>query len=311
MLTGVVPETSEADADRASPWLPRSACGPSCIPAHWHRPGRHRAGRGRIAARVVTLSVLVAVLLPLGVTTLLLPRLARLAYWRMTARAMLAALGLRLRVTRHRPEQRRLRGALVVANHISFLDVLAIAAVHPARFVAKQEVLTMGPFAPLLRLFGVLPLRRGELRELPQMVARVTRILDRGRPVAVFPEGTTWCGVASGRFRPAFFQAAIDAGVPVLPIAVAYRRSGTVITAPGYLGDDELGDTLRRVITSRDVRVTVTVHPLQLPAGDRLSLAHRAQMLVSPPAAVSLTRSCLPTSTMPPPWRWSPRPSRR
>lgn len=260
-----------------NPWVPVSACGSSCVP-----PERAAIGRIRTAWRVFALCTLVLTLLPAGALTVAAPRRVRLRYWQVVARCGLFAVGLRVQIVDHRPRHaRRLRGALVVANHISFLDVLAVAAVSPARFVAKAEVLSMRP-GPVLRCFGVLAHRRGVLRELRPLVARVAAILDRGRPVVVFPEGTTWCGIASGRFRPAFFQAAVDAGVPVLPIRLSYQRDGHPVTSPGYLGDDDLGDTLRRVLRARGLTVSVTVHPLQLPAGDRRRLAARCERLVQP-----------------------------
>ncbi|WP_448221547.1 lysophospholipid acyltransferase family protein [Gordonia iterans] len=305
-----------------NPWLPVSACGPSCVSA----PGE-RAGRIRVAARVLGLALLLLTLVPAGALTLMTPRRVRVRYWRFTARCGLFAFGVRLDVVDHRPrEARTVHGALVVANHISVLDILAIATVCPARFVAKHEVLAMAA-GPLLRCFGVLPHRRGDLRALPPALAGVRAILDRGRPVAVFPEGTTWCGIAAGRFRPAFFQAALDTGVPVLPIRIAYRSEGRTCTAPGFVGDDEVGDTLGRVLRARSLRVRVVVHPLQLPAGDRRTLAAHCEALIlpapavadlgtrtlgrTPPAAILDRRSCPSISTTPPPPRSSPKPSRR
>ncbi|MFT3661633.1 MAG: lysophospholipid acyltransferase family protein [Gordonia sp. (in: high G+C Gram-positive bacteria)] len=277
--------------------------------------------------RLLAVAVLLCTLVPAGTLTLAVPRRARVRYWRFTARCSLVAVGLRVDVVDHRPRgARHLRGALVVANHISFFDVLAVAAVTPARFVAKREVVSMA-VGPVLRCFGVLPHVRGDLRGLPPILERVRTILDRGRPVVVFPEGTTWCGVAGGRFRPAFFQAALDTGVPVLPIRISYREGGRTATEAGFVGDDELGDTLRRVLRARSLRVRVVVHPLQLPVGDRKRLAAHCERLIRPaPAVTDLgtlslgrgagrgypgPRSCPSISTTPPPPRSSPLPSRR
>ncbi|MCK0438035.1 1-acyl-sn-glycerol-3-phosphate acyltransferase [Gordonia alkaliphila] len=268
-------------AQTTDPWVPVSGCGPQCVP-----PERDRVGAVRVAGRVLALVLAGLILLPVGLLTAALPRRVRSGYWRRAARWCLRAVGLRLTVTDLRPRgARTVRGALVVANHISFLDVFAVAAVAPARFVAKREVLAMGALTPLLRCFGVLPHRRGLLRELRSDVRRVARILDRGRPVVVFPEGTTRCGIAAGAFRSAFFQSAIDAGVPVLPIALRYHRAGTTAVAPGYLGEDSVVDTLRRVLSARGLVVAVTVHPLQLPAGDRRALATRCGDLIRPERA--------------------------
>lgn len=268
-------------------WVPVSSCGSSCIPQD-----PERVGVLRFTGRVVALVTVAVVGLATAPVMLVASRRVRAPYCRLLSRWMLVAAGLRLEVIDHRPPHaRRVRGALLVANHISCLDIPALAALTPARFVAKSEVLAMGGrFARATGLalgsLGVIGHGRGDLRNLPGDVARVSRILDGGRPVVVFPEGTTWCGVGAGRFRPAFFQAAIDAGVPVLPVSIAYRRSGRTVTAPGYIGEDGLADTLSRVLWARSLRVSVVVQPLQLPFGDRRELADHCERLVrSKPAA--------------------------
>lgn len=264
-------------------WVPSSPCGPHCV----HTRVEPVSGL-RATVRVAALGVIGLGLLTVGLLTVLLPRVARHGYWRGSARIALRTMGVALRVDDHRPDgTRRLRGALVVANHVSFLDIVALCCIAPARFVAKREVLRMGVFGPVTRAFGVLPHRRGDLRRLRPMIDQVSGILDRGRPVAVFPEGTTWCGTASGRFKPAFFQAAIDAGVPILPVRLAYTDQGHRTTMPGFLGEDTIGSTLSRIVRSRDLTITVTVFAPQLPAGDRGHLAAAAQQLIAPAEPVT------------------------
>lgn len=259
-------------------WLPVSPCGPHCV--HTQAPPATRLRAVVRASAATTVGLLVVLT---GLLTLLLPRRIRHGYWRAIAKMMLRLMGVTLVIDDRRPaDARRLHGALVVANHISLLDIVAIAAVSPARFVAKREVLQMPGFAPVARLFGVLPHERGNLRRLRPMVEQVGEILDDGKPVVVFPEGTTWCGTASGRFRPAFFQSAIDSGVPILPIRLRYTDAGTTTTMPGFLGEDTVGTTMSRVLRASDLTVTVTVFDLQLPAGTRKELAAAAQDLIAP-----------------------------
>lgn len=263
-----------------NPWLPVSNCGPSCVPRE-----QSAAGFCRRTWRLAAVAALVSTLLPLGVLTLTVPRRFRVGYWRFTARCGLAAVGIRFELVDRRPAHaRRVRGALVVANHISLFDILAVAAISPARFVAKADLLADRGVGAVVRCFGILPHQRGRLRVLRSDLDTVGAVLDRGRPVVVFPEGTTWCGIASGRFRPAFFQAAIDTGVPVLPVSLRYHRGGAPVTAPGYVGTDAIGDTLRRVLRARGLVLTAVVHPLQLPAGDRRELAARCEVLIQPAA---------------------------
>lgn len=261
----------------ANPWLPVSACDADCVA----RQRRCRVGRVRVLLRVAALISVASVVTVTGIATLAAPRRVRHRHWRFAARGALAALGLRVDIVDHRPAgARRARGELVVVNHVSFLDVIAVAAVAPGRFVAKREVLEMGPAGPVLGLFGILPHRRGDLRELPPLVDRVSGLLGRGRPVVVFPEGTTWCGTASGSFRPAFFQSAIDAGAPVLPMALTYTQGEQTATCVGFIGDDSVGDTLRRILSARGLRLTLTVHPHRPPDADRRTLAATCERTV-------------------------------
>ena len=80
------------------------------------------------------------------------------------------------------------------------------------------------------------------------MVDTVTARLRAGQTVVAFPEGTTWCGLAYGPFRPAIFQAAIDAGRPVQPLRLSYHhRDGRPSTVPAFVGDDTLLSSFLRV----------------------------------------------------------------
>lgn len=82
-----------------------------------------------------------------------------------------------------------------------------------------------------------------------------------------FPEGTTWCGRAFGRFRPALFQSAIDAQRPVLPLSVDYLdAAGDGTTVPAFVGADTIGASMRRVLRARGLRVRVTAGRCSTPA---------------------------------------------
>ncbi|MEU4119217.1 lysophospholipid acyltransferase family protein [Kitasatospora sp. NPDC028055] len=179
-------------------------------------------------------------------------------------------------------------GALVVANHVSWLDIPLLAAGRPGRSLAKTEVRRWPVLGPLVAWGGTVFLDRDRLRTLPDTVAAVAEVLRSGHPVIVFPEGSTWCGRESGRFRPALFQAAVEAGAFVQPVTIRYRLAdGRPTSAPAFIGDDGLLTSLARVVAVRGLVAEVTFLPPIPPpgpqptrAGARRELARAAQAAV-------------------------------
>src|SRR5262249_55424528 len=116
-----------------------------------------------------------------------------------------------------------------------------------------------------------------------RVVRAVGTALGRGETVAVFPEGTTTDGLRLGRFHPAFFQAAIDAGVPVQPVAIRYRQAdGTVSTAAAFVGDTTFVASVLQ--TAREPALTVEVRvcpPLATLGRTRREVAAAAQHAVA------------------------------
>jgi 1-acyl-sn-glycerol-3-phosphate acyltransferase len=176
---------------------------------------------------------------------------------------------------------RNIRGVLVVSSHVSWLDVFAIGAVLPGSFVARADMFSGVATGIVARILRIIPIERSSLRRLPDVVDAAARRLRAGQTVVAFPEGTTWCGIASGTFYPAMFQAAIDAGRPVQPVRLTYRHvDGSVSTAPAYVGTDNLGRSLCRVVRARRTVARLRVESLELPGCDRRALASRCQSAV-------------------------------
>ncbi|MPY96739.1 MAG: 1-acyl-sn-glycerol-3-phosphate acyltransferase [Actinophytocola sp.] len=175
------------------------------------------------------------------------------------------------------------RGVLVVSNHISWLDIPAVNALTPMRSVAKADIQGWPVLGGLIARAGTIFVDRERLSTLPGTVADLTDALRGGALVNVCAEGTTWCGAASGPFAPAPFQAAIDGGVPVRPIALRYRlANGTETTRPSFLGPESLFTSVLRVLRLRGLVVEVVVCDEIAPgrAGDRRELAHLAETSV-------------------------------
>lgn len=272
-------------------WQPLSGCDGRCLPPPGATPmvsGLVQAGR---ALAVLGMLVFGAFLLP---TLPLLPARQRGTAGRAWAVGLLRAFGVRLRV-RGRPPVRR---ALLVSNHISWLDILVLLAVSPARLLAKHEVRAWPLIGWLAAAGGTVFIDRSRPKRLPATVAAVAAALRAGGVVAVFPEGTTWCGNATGRFRPAMFQAAIDAGAVVAPLRLRYRLRGggpgpahhwlsdRPTTAVGFLGEETLLTSVRRVLRLRGLVVAVTAGPALHPGptATRRLLARAAESTVGGPA---------------------------
>ncbi|MGW0585381.1 lysophospholipid acyltransferase family protein, partial [Streptomyces sp. NPDC002920] len=240
-----------------SVWLPGAPCTPrACVERTTSTASVPRAVLRFVAVVVVVLAgVVVSPLgtrIPAGVI-------------RRWSRAVVRAAGIRVRVTG--APAPGTGGLLLVANHISWLDIPLMATVRPARMLAKLEI-RQWPVAGAVASPACLFIDRDRLRALPETVARIAGVLRSGQAVAVFPEGSTWCGRAQGHFRRAVFQAALDAGVPVQPVRIRYRYgSGAASTAPAYVGSDSLLTSLWRVTSARGLVAEVEVLPLLGPGG--------------------------------------------
>ncbi|MFE1326204.1 lysophospholipid acyltransferase family protein [Streptomyces sp. NPDC058741] len=201
---------------------------------------------------------------------------------RRWCRWVVGAAGVRVRIHGEVPPD---TGVLLVANHVSWLDVPLLAAVRPARMLAKAEIRAWPVAGWLTARGGALFVDRDRIRALPATVARISGALRAGEAVAVFPEGSTWCGRAQGRFRPAVFQAALDAGAPVRPVRLHYRLAGgPAATTPAFVGQDSLLASVWRVASARGLVAEVEVREALVPRGgsDRRALARAAEAAVSP-----------------------------
>jgi 1-acyl-sn-glycerol-3-phosphate acyltransferase len=260
-------------------WLPRASCDVACL-----RAGGSEASRRLIVALRVTVRVSLALLFAPALLLVAIPLPGRSRAKRLYCRMMLWCLG--VRVTVSGGPIRNLPGVLVVSDHMSWLDIVTIAAVlpttrwraAPASFVGRADVAANLVVRMMACIIKVIPIERASLRQLPAVVDAVAARLRAGQTVVAFPEGTTWCGLASGPFYPAMFQAAVDTGRPVQPLRLRYHhRDGKISTVPAYIGDDTLPRSIGRLLVARRTVARVYVESLQLPGDDRRELARRCQ----------------------------------
>ena len=153
-------------------------------------------------------------------------------------------------------------GALIVANHISWIDIFIINAVLPAAFVSKEEVRHWPLVGLLAARSETVFLRRGSRGHARIINQQVADILANGNYVAVFPEGTTTDGTHLLHFHAALIQPALAASRPVLPVAISYwEADGSRSLAPGYVGDISLAQCLGAIIGRKSLVARVVACP--------------------------------------------------
>ncbi len=228
------------------------------------------------AVRAALRLLRVAAMVVLGwlVVTLLFPACTAATRQRLIgrwARGVLSALGIRTVCT----GRMRAGPRLIVANHISWLDILAIHAHDPAaRFVAMAELQHWRCVRRLVGSAGTLYLQRRRLRDLRRAVQAAAQALREGDTVAVFPEGVVSDGQCLLPFHGNFLQAAIDAGVPVQAVALRYvereaggpaDRCAPARASPAVLftGDITLAQSLWRLAFAEGLELRMHVLPVR------------------------------------------------
>lgn len=159
---------------------------------------------------------------------------------------------------------------LLVANHISWADILVLHACRYCRFVSKSEVRHWPVIGPLASAAGTLYIERESRRDALRVVHHMAESLRAGEVVAVFPEGTTSDGRSQLPFHANLLQAALSVQAPVQPVALTYmdRDGATLSLAPAYVGDDSLLGSLWRIVCAGGLCVVVVQGAPQLP-GER------------------------------------------
>lgn len=131
--------------------------------------------------------------------------------------------------------------ALVVSNHLSWMDILVIAGHWPVSFVSKSEVRKWPGIGPAATALGTLYIDRGARNASSQANTVMAERLSEGHYVVLFPEGTTSTGEGLLPFRPRLFQAALDTGAGVQPVTLCYRdAAGERSAAAPFINDESL-----------------------------------------------------------------------
>jgi 1-acyl-sn-glycerol-3-phosphate acyltransferase len=166
---------------------------------------------------------------------------------------------------------------LLVANHISWLDIVVMHSARHCRFVSKSDIQEWPLIGTLATGCDTLFIQRTKRRDAMRVVQEMTRALQEGDVVAIFPEGTTGDGLHLLPFHANLIQAAIAAASQVQPVALKFldRQSGAISLAPAYIGDDSLLVSVWRTLTAEGIDAVVHFGEPQAAQGrDRRAWAH-------------------------------------
>jgi lyso-ornithine lipid O-acyltransferase len=159
--------------------------------------------------------------------------LDRRALWlQSSCRKMLACLEIESLVIGDPPAQ-----GLVVSNHLSYLDIVVIAAAMPCFFVAKSEIAGWPVFGQAARAGGTIFLVRTSRASAGDVAREIERRLALPVAVLLFPEGTSTDGSRVLRFHSRLIDPAVVAAAPVTAAALRYSADGAEERELCWYGD--------------------------------------------------------------------------
>ncbi|MFA7495806.1 MAG: lysophospholipid acyltransferase family protein [Acidithiobacillus sp.] len=199
------------------------------------------------------------------------------AWW---SRRALWIFGIHIRVDGVLPKT----PVLIAANHISYLDILALATLIPGRFVAKKEMRAWPFFGIMGQWLGTLFIDRSDARASQRIMREAGEILRSGTSIVLFPEGTTSDGKAVGEFFAAPFETAAVASAPTVPVALRYEdvlRPGQPDALCPFIGEDSLFGHLWRLAAAAPLTLRIEFLPALAPELGRRQLAAATHKAIS------------------------------
>lgn len=173
--------------------------------------------------------------------------------------------------------------AMIVANHVSWLDIFVINSLLPCRFVAKSEIRAWPVLGWLVGQAGTVFIARGSRRDLRHIFKGLVGSLQQGERVAFFPEGTTAPQGTVLPFHANLFEAAIDARVAVQPYALRYLGGqGRLHATVDFVGEMTFAESIVAILSGEPVRAQlICLAPMETAGAHRRELAQAAHDAVA------------------------------
>lgn len=189
-------------------------------------------------------------------------------------------MGIRVKVTGDVPS----RPALVVSNHLSYVDILVMASVMPSVFVAKSEVRDWPGIGLMCRAYDTIFFERKNFRAIPLINARMKSVIESGQRVVFFPEGTSTSGADVLPFNPALFDAAAEHQWPIYAACLGYHVPQDGVDASlavCWWGEMEFTPHFQNLLRLKSVEARIHFCPGPVQGMDRKRLAIELQGMVA------------------------------
>jgi lyso-ornithine lipid O-acyltransferase len=170
--------------------------------------------------------------------------------------------------------------ALLVSNHISWLDIIVIGQYLPAYFVAKSDILSWPVIGYLSQQGGTIFIRRGNKKHIKATTEKMSWVLKQNRNIIAFPEGTTTQGDEVRGFHASLFQPALLTKSAIQPVALQYQ--GLAEQQAPFIGEDDFIPHLIKMLSLDKIEVRVSFLPVLKSSGrDRHSVGIEARDMIS------------------------------
>jgi 1-acyl-sn-glycerol-3-phosphate acyltransferase len=206
----------------------------------------------------------------------------RLRLERRWSAGMMRILNIRVHV-RGIPPDLNARNAMLIANHISWLDIYLLCSVRPARFVSKAEVRTWPLVGWLAHKVGTFFIDRTRRHDTARVNHEMSAALSNGGCVAVFPEGTTSHGDTLLPFHASLLQPAVHSESKIWPAAIRYTHAdGSLNLAATYVGEVSFAESLEQILRQPEMYAElVFMEPISAHGKTRRDLARQAELAIA------------------------------
>ena len=168
---------------------------------------------------------------------------------------------------------------LMVANHISWMDIIVIQSIKPCIFVAKSDVASWPLFGWVAQMTGTIFIKRDKISDIKKALKKMKRRLIK-RSVCIFPEGTSTNGRYLLPFKSNLFQSSIDTQKSILPLCLRYEQKNIYTNKTAFVDDMSLLDSIIKIKQEKDIRVVVEILQAIRPRYNRKELASYTQEII-------------------------------